>query len=212
MTGRRRSLPTLAIVVLVVLGLPAGIAVVSTESGANFADDERFTGNRLGAGSVDIAVDGSIDGSRDGAGRQTATGDPSAFSATNLAPGDRLTGALEVNNAGTLPFRFWITANAATSTRALGDWLLFDGWAAADCRTGPDEADRVFKTNVVLGPAHVPLIGDADDPGDGLRLEPGEGLVVCVGAHLPLAAPNEVQSARVEVELLVRAQHALEEG
>ena len=210
MNQRRLSTPIIALVVLGALALPAGVAVLSLSSGANFADDERFTGNRLGAGSVEVAVSRS-DVDQVGPGR-VSNADPAMFSATNLAPGDHVTGALAVDNNGTLPLRFWVTAKAATSAGALSDWLLFDAWVGDDCRAGLDAADQVHTTNLVLGPTHARLIGDPTSTGDELRLEPGEELVVCVGAHLPLAAPNEVQAATVDVELIVAAQHALTDG
>ncbi len=211
MTVRRLNVP-LVIVLLLLLALPAGIAAVSVGSGANFADDERFTGNRLGAGSVDIAIDDTVRVDASGP-NVVRSSDPTLFSASNLAPGDRLTGALAVNNNGTLPLRFWVTAKAATSTAALGDWLLFDGWVANDCRAGPEAAVEVFTTNVVLGPQHIRMIGDPTGRDEEeLLLDPGDELVVCLGAHLPLAAPNEVQAAAVEVELIVAAEHALDGG
>ena len=211
MRWRRPGSPIPVLVVLAALALPAGIAAVSVGSGATFADDERFTGNRLGAGSVEVAID-EVDVS-DEDGRPVTTGDPAVFSAANLAPGDRVTGALAVNNNGTLPLRFWITAKAATSSDALGDWLLFAGWVAPDCRTGPDAADRLYTDQPGhRTPPRSPLIGDATALDGELRLDPGQELVVCVGAHLPLAAPNDVQAATLDVELIVAAQHALEEG
>lgn len=208
MSRRRMNSPLLVLVLFVVLALPAGIAVMSVDSGANFADNERFSGNRLGAGSVDVAIDDVIEVT-DASARQVRSSDPTVFSATNLAPGDRVTGALSVNNDGTLPLRFWVTAKATSSSGDLGDWLLFDGWVAADCGRGLDGADQVFNTNVALNSQHARLIGDSTGVEQELRLEPGDDLVVCVGAHLPLAAPNEVQSARVEVELIVAAEHAV---
>ena len=210
MNRRRLNSPMLVLVLLAILALPAGIAVVSVGSGASFADNESFTGNRLGAGSVDIAIDDAIAVSG-GDADQTRSSDPSVFSASNLAPGDHLTGALSVSNQGTLPLRFWVTAKATTSSGDLGDWLLFDGWVAADCRTGRERADQTFGTNVVLGSQYARLIGEATGSDGELRLEPGDDLVVCIGAHLPLAAPNEVQSASVEVELIVAAQQAVDE-
>ncbi len=210
MSRRRLNSPQLVLVLLVVLALPAGIAVTSVGSGANFADNERFSGNRLGAGSVDIAIDDVIEVTG-GTEERIRASDPAVFSATNIAPGDHLTGALGVSNNGTLPLRFWVTAKATTSSGALSDWLLFDGWVAVDCRTGLEGADRVYNTNVVLGSVHARLLGDPTGYDPELRLEPGDDLVICIGAHLPLAAPNDVQSASVVVELIVAAQHALEE-
>lgn len=211
MNRRRLNSPLLALVLLVVLAVPAGIAVVSVGSGADFADNERFTGNRLGAGSVDVAIDDAIDVTNAN-GNRIQRSDPAVFSASNLAPGDRLSGALAVSNNGTLPLRFWVTAKATSSSSDLDDWLLFDGWVASDCRPGLSGAAQIFNTNVVLGADHARLIGDSAGPADELRLEPGSDLVVCVGAHLPLSAPNEVQAATVEVELVVAAMHALDDA
>ena len=212
MSRRRLNSPLLVVLLLMVVVVPAGIAAVSIGSGANFADNERFTGNRLGAGTVDVAIDDVIKVTDRNTSRTVQSSDPSVFSATNLAPGDRLTGALVINNSGTLPLRFWVTAKATTPSSALADWLLFDGWVATDCRTGLEGADRVSSTNVVLGANHARLIGHSTGSGNELRLEPGSELVVCVGANLPLSAPNEVQAATVEMELIVNAEHALDEG
>lgn len=214
---RRRTLnvPLMAVIVLLVVVAPAAIAVLSIDSGANFADHEMFTGNRLGAGSVDVAIDDVVEIVGADPTNRVEAGDPTVFSATNLAPGDHVTGALAVNNNGTLPLRFWVTATATTSSGTLGDWLLFDGWVASDCRRGPAAAERIFTTNVVLGPTAARLIGrsgSSDGSVQELRLEPGDDLVVCVGAHLPLAAPNDVQSATVEVELIVSAEQAVEDN
>ena len=212
MSRRKLNTPMLAVLLLLLLGLPVGIGVASIGSGANFADNERFVGNRLGAGSVDVEINDRIDTSAIGStNSQLDTSKPTVFSAANLAPGDQVTGALLVNNDGTLPLRFWVTAKATTSSGNLGDWLLFDGWVAADCRRGLDGANQVFSTNVVLGATHTRMIGTDFGAAGELRLEPGEESVVCLGAHLPLAAPNEVQAASVEVELIVVAQHALDQ-
>ncbi len=72
---------------------------------------------------------------------------------------------------------------------------------------------------MVLTPRSVPLIGRAPTPGqpvptDGsvLTLRPGESTNVCLAARLPMAAPNEVQSSVVDVELIVIAQQAFAPG
>ncbi len=209
---RLNSTPLLVLVVLIVLLVPAGVAVLAVDSGANFSDSEQFVGNRLGAGSVDIAVNEVVDATQAASRRRPDAADPAVFTATNMAPGDVVSGRLAINNTGTLPIRYWITAKATTSSSALGDWLLFDGWAADDCTTGPDVAEQTFTTNVVLDADHVGLIGTSTGSTDRLVLEPGAAAVMCVGAHLPLSAPNEVQAATVEVELIVYAEHAPEES
>ncbi len=221
--------PVMVVIVLLVLALPGGIAMMSTQSGANFADAEQFTGNRLGAGSVDIGLGIGSGGSTGGAdgtvqslndpeavANQQSSSDPQLFSATNLAPGDVATGSLAVNNTGSLPLHFWVVAAAVSSSATLDDWLLFDGWRSANCATPPTNPNLIDRTNVVLSPTFVPMIGQAPQPGqpiptDGtvLTLQPGESVNVCLAARLPLAAPNEVQSSVVDVELIVNAQQAI---
>ncbi len=224
--------PIMVVVVALVLALPGAIAMMSTRSGANFADAEQFTGNRLGAGSVDIGLDiaggegngGPVDGTTqslndpDAVAGQQSSSDSQLFSATNLAPGDVATGSLAVNNAGSLPLNFWVVAAAVSSSATLDDWLLFDGWRSTNCAS-PSSPGTLDTTNVVLSPNFIPMIGRPPTPGqppptDGsvLTLQPGESVNVCLAARLPLAATNEVQSSVVDVELIVNAQQAFPPG
>lgn len=206
---RLSSMASLLIVVVVV-ALPWLLTRCALRSDANFADVEEFAGNRLGAGSVAVAVTEAVDVDSISVlnGVPSTPSEPRVFSATNMAPGDAVTGALAVGNTGTLPIRYWLMASAGPASSPLVDWLLFDVWRAERCRDGIDAAQEVYITNLILGGDEVPILGRpaADTPG--LRLEPGQSTTVCLGARLPLSAPNETQAARLDIELVVFAQHS----
>ncbi len=208
---RVRMSPSVSVlVVLAVVALPWLLSRCALSSDANFADREEFTGNRLGAGSVELAVSEAVD--VDGIsvlnGRPTTPSAPQPFSATNMAPGDSVTGALAVGNTGTLPIRYWMTASASPASSPLADWLLYDVWRAERCRDGIAAADEVYITNLILGGDEVPILGRPGTDTPGLRLEPDQSTMVCLGARLPLSAPNETQDARLDIELVVFAQHS----
>jgi hypothetical protein len=198
------------LVVLTVVALPWLLTRCALSSDANFADVEEFTGNRLGAGSVELAVTEAID--VDGIsvlnGQPSTPSPPQPFSAFNMAPGDSVTGALAVANTGTLPIRYWMTASASPASSPLTDWLLYDVWRGERCRDGIAAADEVYITNLILGGDEVPILGRPGTDTLGLRLEPDQSTMICLGARLPLSAPNETQAARVDIELVVFAQHS----
>lgn len=203
--------PTMALlVVMAVIALPWLLNRCALQSDANFADREEFLGNRLGAGSVEVAVNDAVgvDGVTALNGGPSTPSRPQLFSATNMAPGDSVTGALAVGNTGTLPIRYWIAAAADPASSPLANWLLYDVWRAERCRDGLAAADEVYITNLILGGDEVPILGRPGTDTPGLRLEPGQSTMVCLGARLPLSAPNEIQAARLDIELVVFAQHS----
>lgn len=208
--GFRLSPVVTLLVVSAVVALPWLLTRCALSSDANFADVEEFTGNRLGAGSVEVAVNEAVD--VDGVSvlgsRPSTPSEPRVFSATNMAPGDSVTGALAVGNTGSLPIRYWVTASAGPVSSPLADWLLYDVWRGDRCRDGIAAADEVYITNLIIGSDEVPILGRPGVETSGLRLEPGQSTTVCLGARLPLAAPNEVQAARLDIELVVFAQHS----
>lgn len=186
----RESRSVVAVAVLAVLAAasaPVWILVLSGDSGANFADTEVFDRNRLGAGTVDVEV-----------GETT-----SSLGAEQLAPGDVVTGELELTNVGTFPVR--VGVDASLEGDALADWLTFDFWlAAASCAS-----EAPTPRNLLLGPAATSVIAiDAGSTG----IAPDEAVRLCVEARLPLEAPNEVQDQAVGLDLTINAVHDLEAG
>ncbi len=118
-------------------------------------------------------------------------------------------------NVGTLPLRYQV--GAVTDGGPLGDWLRFDVWTTTEvCR--PGAAELLLASGVRLSAAPTVLVGAlpgvATDRASGsdeeLRLAPGGAVIVCLGARLPLEAPNEIQGQRLDVELVIQAEHDLD--
>lgn len=193
MTEENLPQPHLVAIALAVLALlaaivPVGLWWMASTSTASFADAEVLEANHLGAASLDIVV-GS---------------DSAVLVAGNLAPGDVVSGQLEVTNAGTLPLRYGIKAR--TGGGLLRDWLVFELWEGENlCRPGNPIAPVVSGVKLSSTDTTLVSVGEA-----GLMLGPDESAVLCLGASLPLAAPNDVQGQRLDVELIIDAEHDIE--
>jgi Camelysin metallo-endopeptidase len=185
---RRVGAVVAALCVLLAAGLPLGLWFVASQSSASFADAEVLEANHLGAATLDIAVGTS----------------GAVLRAANMAPGDVVSGQLELTNAGTLPLRFGITAR--TGGGILSQWLLFELWAE-EALCLPGGASSPLVSNVRLSSTSTPLARLGDD---GLTLAPGESAIWCLGAALPLTSPNEVQGQRLDVDLVIDAEHDIE--
>lgn len=196
----------IAVVTLLALGIPALVAFRSRQSSASFADAEVLGTNRLGAAVLDLEIvstggTGSVATSTGG----TVDGPTEAvFGADNLAPGDSVSGQLEVANLGDLPFRFGLSAVGDGSI--LGDWLRYETWVGTGT-CAPDQPGRRLARDVAIEstPTVLVPVGRAATEA-ALILEPGQSVVLCLGATLPLAAPNEVQARSTEVTLVVAAE------
>ena len=190
--SRRTVAVIAALVTLLGLSVPFVVWWLGSDSSASFADSEVLEANHLGAATLDLEV---------GA-------DRAAFSAENLAPGDEVSGQLVVSNAGTLPLR-WGMAGVGDGG-LLGEWLRFEVWQSTTT-CSPNQAGDRFVSDVLLTPSPTILVQFA---GLGSTfpevLRPGESATLCLGASLPLSAPNEVQGRRLEVSLTLTAEHAIE--
>lgn len=182
----RRFPALIGALVFVTLLVPVGLWWLSARTSASFADDETLENNVLGAATLDIEV-GNAD---------------IELSASNMAPGDSVTGHIELTNVGTLPLVFGVEAQASDTT--LSEWLLFDAWLSGAACHPDGRVDPLLVSGVALPAAYVMLVEPT------LPLEPGESINLCIGATLPLAAPNEVQGSETDVDLIVAAVHDLE--
>ena len=184
-----RTCGVLAVFVVAVASL-SWLWFESTSSTASFGDAEVFDGNRLGAGTVDIATGGG-----------TAN-----FSVQDMVAGDVAAGRLELINQGSLPLRYEITP--AGSQNALGRELTIVAWnTPTDCGDQPPTAGRVWDPTAEPVASEPAL--DGDHPASG-ALRAGERQLVCMAATLPLSAPNTLQGQRYDLELHVVAEHDLE--
>ncbi len=195
----RRLLPVaIGLAALAVMAIPLVLTMGSERGSAAFGDSERIGANRLSSATVDIE-----------SGERTLT-----MVGTNLAPGDRLTGSIEVRNVGSLPLRYAIVSDL--SDDPLAQWLGWTIWPG-DGRTGcgadrigaePLIRDRTLGTTDADSVSRIALVGDplvGLDPGDRI-IQPGSTDVLCTRVTLSLEAPDSVQARRVVQELVVVAE------
>lgn len=188
--GRRHRIVAAVVGICAFLGasVPLWLAFVAEDSEAAFADSELFGTNSLGAATLDLEIGES----------------QASLGARTLAPGDVITGQVELVNAGTLPIVVSVTAS--TEGAVLAGWLGFEFWAGdANC-DGPATGSIGLLTDE---PAQV--LG-ADDGAGPVAIAPETSGLLCVRASLPLAAPNELQDQRVLLDLTFNAVHDLGEA
>jgi hypothetical protein len=205
-TDRRRLLLAglAAVVVLVGLAVPAVVAVVARRSSASFADTEVLATNHLGAAILDIEVGPNPDRTTVDAGSEAPR-----MVATNLAPGDVVSGHLELRNVGDVPLRFGLSA-VADDDGFLASWLRFETWQG-NGTCAPGQPGVRLAEDVVLSTTPTVLIDLAPPPvGQGIELAPGASTVVCIGAELPLETPNEAQGRALGVTFVIDAEQVVE--
>lgn len=187
----RRVIAAVAtLVALLIVGIPMTFWLLSARSSATFSDTEILENNRLGAATLDIEV-GS---------------DAAVFDARNLAPGDVVSGHLEVTNVGSLPLT--LTLSATSSGGPLADWLRFSAWTTADQCRADDIAEG--RARVIAADFSISTLATGALNGEPLPLSTDETVVVCLGAALPLEAGNEIQGQTMSVNLVLDAVHDLE--
>lgn len=188
--GRMVITVVLALLALVAVAVPGAIALRATTSGANAAGVSEIGTNRLGAATLDIEL---------GSAEATLT-------ATNLAPGDTVSGRLDLTNAGTLPLIYAISAT--TDGGVLGAWLRFDVWPADDCDV-PPVMDSVLVAGLLLDAPRVAVLGDPStgrQAGD-RSLAPDAAETICLRATLPPDAGNDTQGTSLVFDLIIDAEH-----
>ena len=189
----RRRIAVIALLLLLAVTTPFWLWWRASRTTAAFADAEVLETNRLGAATLDLEI-----------GPRTVL-----FDARNLAPGDTVTGHLELVNVGTLPLAFVVSATGDGDP--LAEWLRFDVWTT-DTICRPDQPGRLLASDLSLTSTSAILVGEYTATGLGpeSKLGVGESTVVCLGAELLLSAPNSVQGRNSEVDLIVDAFHDLE--
>lgn len=192
---RRRSImAVVGALLLLVICAPMWLVYRASTSTAAFADSEVLDKNRLGAAILDIEIgDGAV-----------------TFEASNLAPGDIVSGQLELKNAGTLPLLYEISGNSDGDP--LADWLRFELWISSTTCDISDPTDRLAQ-DVVFDPRATSFDDISASESSAIArgsLGVGQRRIVCMGARLVLEAPNDVQGRRSEIDIIVDAVHDIE--
>lgn len=192
---RRRSIIAItAALLLLVISTPIWLIYRANSSTAAFADAEVLENNRLGAAILDIEV-----------GDGTA-----AFEVVNLAPGDFVSGQLELRNSGTLPLLYDITGSSDGDL--LAEWLRFELWLANDTCDVDDPNDRLAQ-DITFDP-QTASFDELDVNGRAVvargNLSVGQVHIICLGARLLLEAPNDAQGRRTVIDIIVDAVHDID--
>lgn len=154
-------------------------------SSATFSDQEVLSGNRLGAGTLDIGV-----------GSTTAI-----FTAFDLAAGDSVNGNLLVRNDGTLPLRYELTSFAPAGL--LRDVIDITAWnGSGTCPLSAPAGAAVWRPlDARAATLSAPTAG---------TLAVGATQLVCMRADLPISAPTEAQGRRLDLVIGAAAEHDIE--
>ena len=159
---------------------------------AAFADTETFGVNRLGAGTVDIAVGDRTIG----------------FAAVNMAAGDVATGQLEVVNGGSLPLRFVVSASS--NGGPLSNVIELVAWrGSSECASAPPRSAARWRP--LIDPVPGANASPSGPPTAG-RLAPQETSLICMRGELPRSAANSVQGQRLDLLITVTAVHDLDDA
>jgi len=187
---RRRLARTIVTLTLAVVG----VGLVA--SSALFTDSTTIGNNSFTNGTVSISTD------------PTTT----AFTASNMAPGDSVYGTVKVSNGGTLPMRYAITSSATNAdSKALASQLQMtvkSGVSTCDA-AGFSAGSTLYNAGVLGGLASAAnVIGDpATGAQSGDRaLSAGTNETLCFKVTLPTSTPNTYQAASTTATLTFAAE------
>ena len=146
---------------------------------ALFSDQETVTGNAFSTGTIDLV----------------ATPATAVVTASDMAPGDQVTAALDVANSGTLEFRY--SASSTTTEDTLASQLVLTVKSGV---TTCDDANWSADGSVLYSGALGSTGGTAvlGDPTQGAQagdrvLAAGANEALCFNVTLPLATGNSAQ-------------------
>ena len=161
----------------------AALGLTSIVTGAWFTDSDTITANTFTSGNVDL----------------TALPAGPAITMVNMAPGDKVYGAITVANPGTLLYRYAVKSVTTENVLAAQlDMTIKTDIAAVNCNAGGWAAGVA----VAYGPADLgstvtgtKLIGDAAPGNQGDRTLAAAGSeVLCVQVTLPGTSSNAFAS------------------
>lgn len=199
----RRLLASVA-VLCVALGVVAASAILlGAERGSGaFGDSEPIGLNRLTSATVDIDLTGAGPLFAASGSGSTVFNDSVVVPGRDLAPGDRLVGAIEIRNIGSIPVRATgvIDVGSDRSLRSATEWRAWTPVGSdATCGSAPPGATTLAFTEP--GSGTVELF--AERP-----LRPGESTRRCIEIGLRFDASNTVQGRPVSWAVAVTATQA----
>ncbi|MGI9611171.1 MAG: hypothetical protein ACR2NL_12835 [Acidimicrobiia bacterium] len=171
---------------------PLLVLTNADEGSAAFGDHETIGVNRLSSATVDVEPGEDV----------------VPITATNLAPGDRVSGSIAVSNVGTLAIRYAVVSEGFADP--LAEWLRWEIWLRPEttqCADTPGGENVLFNgplpadsSTAVLGDVTIGL-----DSGDRVLL-PGSSEALCTAVTLSIDAPDEVQARTFRHEFVIVAE------
>ncbi|MDH3303496.1 MAG: SipW-dependent-type signal peptide-containing protein [Acidimicrobiia bacterium] len=176
-SGRPRATGTKILASLAVLALAGGVFTVA--SLALFTDQQAVGGNAFTTGSVDLVA-------------APAT---AVVTASAMAPGDQVTAPINVDNSGSLEFRYSLTSTTDEDTLASELVLTVKSGVATCDDTNWQATGAVLYSGVLGSTGTINVVGDpavGTQAGDRvLAAAANENL--CFNVTLPTGAPNTAQ-------------------
>ena len=163
------------------------MAVASTAlvTGAVFTDTERVDGSQFTTGTVDVST----------------TPTTTILESPNLAPGDTVTGVIEMKNSGSLEYRYAATDFATNEDgKELHTQLQLAVYAVStrsQCTKSATSSMTPLGSKAGVSLTEENLFGkrtQGADTGD-RTLASGDSELLCVRVDLPLETPNAFQAA-----------------
>jgi hypothetical protein len=178
----RRHLVRLGISLATVI--TAGFGVVTAASGAMFTDTETATMD-VSSGWVDITVGGK---------------DQVALS--KLKPGDVFFRSMNLANAGSLDFKYGITASRPTGAGApLVDAILVETWKLTD---GANCTAAKYQTGTLIAASStLTALNVANQV-----MTPASSHAVCFRLSLPMSTPNAIAGKTSNVSMTIASEQA----
>lgn len=189
MTLRKRTpRPTGRIRAVLAIGGILGLGTVSTL--AAWTDDATATAT-FSSGSIDLQLGGD-------------QGKPDAYqftslSVTGMKPGDSTAATLPVQNKGSLPFTYKLTATA-TPVNTLSGALTVT--VTTGSVTGSGNSEKCGGTNL-MGPASI---SGSPSMSRTSAVAAGEADTLCIEVDLPTGTGNDAQGQSTSVNLAFEAQ------
>lgn len=162
------------------LGIVLGLGTVSTL--AYWTDEAALAGGTFQAGTLDIKLDGNQNGS---------TQFTDSFAATNMEPGQSRAAAVQVQNAGTLPFNYSVSATGNGGLNAFLTYTVRAGGTVSGttCTGGTQVFSGAIGTGTTVSPTR--LLAVAPNAGNAESF--------CITATLPTGTTGgQGQTAQVD--------------
>lgn len=171
----------------------AGIVALTTTSLALFTETETVGANTFSVGTIDL----------------TAAPTSAAITFSAMAPGDQVTAALTITNAGTLELRYAVTSTTTENVLAAQlDFRIKVGVTTCTTAGFGTDGTVVYATGDLGSTTGINVIGDptAGSQAGDRTLAASANEVLCMNVLLPSASGNTFQGVTTTASLAFAAE------